>query len=397
MINIRGSGYDKVYSNKLCCLSHKRSSMYDVIIIGGGLAGLINAIQLSNGGLAVLLIEKNSYPFHRVCGEYVSNEVLPFLRSIGADPEVLGPAHIDKLTVTSPYGTVLEAPLAMGAFGVSRYKLDFYLYQLALSKSCTVLLNTQVQDVIFQEDSFFVKLSDGKEESAKLVLGSFGKRSNLDRQLKRDFFYKRSPYIGVKYHIKTDFQRDRIALHNFKDGYCGISAIEEDKFCLCYLTTRDNLRKYGSIEAMENNVLRKNKFLNHIFSASDFLFEKPEVINEISFEKKNTVENHILMSGDTAGMIAPLCGNGMSMAIHSAKILSDCISKEYKKGNFSREKLENEYKLAWNKEFSKRIYIGRKIQQVFGQEIMTEAVVRTLKYIPPITNWLIKQTHGSEF
>jgi flavin-dependent dehydrogenase len=371
--------------------------MHDIIIIGGGLAGLTNAIQLSTRGLKVLLVEKNAYPFHRVCGEYVSNEVKPFLKSIGADIETLGPARIHKLTVTSPYGTKLETSLDLGAFGISRYNFDLFLYKLALEKGCKSKLNTQVQEVIFHEDLFTVKLSDGTEEKAKIVLGSFGKRANLDRSLSRDFFYKRSPYIGIKYHIKTDFPRDRIALHNFKDGYCGISAIEEDKYCFCYLTTRENLKRSGTIEEMERNILCKNPHLKEIFQKSEFLFSKPEVINEISFEKKTTVENHIIMSGDSAGMIAPLCGNGMSMAIHSAKILSECILKHYKGGNFIRENIEKEYSRSWDDIFSKRLYIGRKIQQLFGHELMTEVVIRSLKIIPPATKWLVKQTHGNEF
>jgi flavin-dependent dehydrogenase len=371
--------------------------MHDVIIIGGGLAGLTNAVQLSSAGLRVLLIEKYIYPFHRVCGEYVSNEVKPFLKSIGAEVEELKPAHIDKLSVTSPYGTKLDASLDMGAFGISRYNFDLYLYNLAIAKGCTAKLNTQVQEVVFEENSFKVKLSDGTEALAALVLGSFGKRSNLDRQLNRKFFYQRSPYIGVKYHIKTDFPRDHIALHNFKDGYCGVSAIEEDKYCFCYLTSRENLKQYGSIDEMEKNVLYKNPYLKNIFLNSDFLFEKPEVINEISFEKKTTVENHVLMSGDTAGMITPLCGNGMSMAIHSAKILSDCILKHYQKNNFDRLKMETEYSQEWNNTFAKRLYIGRKIQQLFGQEFITEAVIRSLKILPPVTSWLVKQTHGKTF
>ncbi|HNU89628.1 MAG TPA: FAD-dependent oxidoreductase, partial [Ferruginibacter sp.] len=54
-----------------------KSSTTDITIIGGGLAGLVSAIHLSKAGLAVTLIEKNEYPKHKVCGEYVSNEVLP--------------------------------------------------------------------------------------------------------------------------------------------------------------------------------------------------------------------------------------------------------------------------------------------------------------------------------
>ncbi|HSZ26293.1 MAG TPA: NAD(P)/FAD-dependent oxidoreductase [Cytophagaceae bacterium] len=371
--------------------------MYDVLIIGGGLAGLTTAIQLSHAGLSVLLLEKNVYPFHRVCGEYISNEVKPFLSSIGVEVEALNPSHLHYLTVTSPHGTKLEATLDMGAFGVSRYNLDFHLYKIALKNGCTTKLNVQVQEVLFMENFFIVKLSDGTEETARLVIGSFGKRSNLDRQLNRASFYKRSPYIGVKYHIKTDFPRNRIALHNFKDGYCGISAIEDDKYCLCYLTTRENLKKYSTIEELEKNILYKNPFLNYIFRNASFLYTRPEVINEIAFEEKTSVEKHLLMLGDTAGTIAPLCGNGMSMAIHSAKIASECILKHYHSSGFSRDKIETEYAHRWNATFSKRLFIGKKIQQLFGHEIITEATIRTLKILPPVTKWLIAQTHGKEF
>jgi hypothetical protein len=88
---------------------------------------------------------------------------------------------------------------------------------------------------------------------------------------------------------------------------------------MCYLAKRDDLRKYGTLAALEENVIRKNPYLNEIFNTPNFCWINPKVINEISFEKKAPVEQHILMSGDTAGMIAPLCGNGMAMAIHSAK------------------------------------------------------------------------------
>ena len=53
--------------------------------------------------------------------------------------------------------------------------------------------------------------------------------------------------------------------------------------------------------------------------------------------------HHILMTGDAAGMITPLCGNGMAMAIHSAKIVSDLIIKHTRQEKFSRGQLEQQY------------------------------------------------------
>lgn len=372
--------------------------MKDVVIIGGGLAGLINAIQLADAGLKVCVVERKSYPFHRVCGEYVSNETLPFLKSINTYPEELAPANITRFQLSSASGKSLQMPLDAGGFGISRYKFDEYLYKKALAKGVEFILETKVNAVDFHTDHFRLILDKGREITSKLAIGAFGKRSNLDKELERDFFKKRSPYIGVKYHIQTEyFPKNTIALHNFKDGYCGINAIEDEKICLCYLTTRENLRQYGNIPEMEKQLLHKNPFLKAIFTNSDFLYDKPEVINEISFAPKTPVENHILMSGDAAGMITPLCGNGMAMAIHSAKILSDKVIDYFNEKAGNRQKLETDYSKEWNNLFAKRLWTGRKIQALFGKEILSEIAVSACKNIKPLAKFVMQRTHGKPF
>ena len=363
--------------------------MYDIIIIGGGLAGLVSSIQLSKGGKKVLLIEKKSYPFHRVCGEYISNEVRPFLESIGLNFDKLGVKEITKFQFTSPSGRVLETDLDLGGFGISRYKIDEELYHLAKSTGVEFLLENTVESVDYQDDRFTIKTSFDTFES-RYVIGTYGKRTKLDSTLQRDFFSKRSPYIGVKYHIKTDFPKDLIALHNFKDGYCGISAIEDDKYCLCYLTTRENLRKHATIQEMERNILWKNPHLKKIFNGSEFLYDKPEVINEISFAPKTTIENHILMAGDSAGLITPLCGNGMAMAIHGAKLLSNNILLNFN----NRDLVEKTYQKDWKKQFQKRLWVGRNVQKLFGNEIVSEIALSTMKAIKPLLRLVMKATHG---
>ncbi|QNF34124.1 FAD-dependent monooxygenase [Adhaeribacter swui] len=370
--------------------------MKNIIIIGGGLAGLVASLQLQDAGAAVTVIERKQYPFHRVCGEYISNEVKPFLQSLGVSLAALQPATIKQFMLSSPAGKTLHAPLDLGGFGVSRYTLDNYLYRLAQSRGVNFILNTSATEVTFNQDNFAVELSDGRTLPADLVIGCYGKRANLDRQFQRSFFQQRSPYIGVKYHIKTDFPKDLIALHNFNDGYAGISAIEDDKYCFCYLTTRKNLKKHGSIALMEQAELQQNPYIKQIFKKSEFLYSQPEVINEISFAPKSCLENHVLMCGDAAGLITPLCGNGMAMAIHGAKIVSDLV-REYLYSKCIREQLEQNYVQHWQNQFARRLQVGRLIQGVFGKPILSEAAVATLKIIPGAVNFLIKNTHGKAF
>lgn len=371
--------------------------MKDVIIIGGGLAGLVNAVLLTRAGQQVTLIEKKDYPHHKVCGEYISNEVVPFLKANDLYPADLKPAKISRFMLTSVSGKSSHTPLDLGAFGISRYALDHFLYQKALESGTEVLTNTAVRDTEFQGDRFQLLLSNNKLLSSRLVIGAYGKKSRLDNQLKREFTMQRSPYIGVKYHLKTDFPEDLIALHNFRGGYCGISQVEDGRYNMCYLGSREDLRRHGSIEAMEQAVLCENSHLKRVFTESEFLFEKPEVINEISFAPKQPVEQHILMSGDTAGLITPLCGNGMAMAIHSAKILSELIIEHYTQARFRRQKLEYAYAQAWQQAFARRLWVGRNVQRLFGSGLVSEIGVALISNSKLLTRQIMKRTHGEVF
>lgn len=366
----------------------------DIIIIGGGLAGLVAAHQLAKKGRDVLLIEKKKYPFHRVCGEYVSNEVKDFLVKEGLYPESITPAEITHFQLSSINGKSALMPLDLGGFGISRYALDEFLYQKALEAGVSFLLEQQVEEVVYQdkEDLFVLQLSDARQFCAKYVLGAFGKRSKIDKALNRAFTQRRSPYIGVKYHIHSDFDSNTVALHNFEGGYCGINRIEGEKYNLCYLGSREQLRQYGNIPEMEEAVLYQNPHLRQIFQNSTFLFDKPEVINEISFSPKKSVENHILMIGDAAGLITPLCGNGMAIAIHTGKLAAEALTKYSQ-----RASIESAYSQAWAQHFQSRLWIGRKVQWLFGSKKVSEFSVGLIKNSPFLANQIMKQTHGDVF
>ena len=371
--------------------------MKKVVIIGGGLAGLIAGIRLARWNIACIIIEKKRYPLHRVCGEYISNEAKLFLRNEGLFPESFQPPEITQFQLSSVNGKSTMLPLSQGGFGISRFAFDHFLFEKAKQAGVEFLLNTEVESASLKMDTFEIKTSR-QELTSTVVVGAFGKRSKLDAGLKRAFFQKSSPYVGVKYHVRTQHPANLIALHNFRGGYCGIINVEEGKTNLCYLTHRNHVKRYKSIREMEEIILFENPFLKNVFTSSEFLFEKPEIINEISFETKEPVWNHILMIGDAAGMIAPLCGNGMAMAIHSAKLLSELIRAHLEKENFNRFILEKEYTKVWNNHFANRLRAGRLIQnKLFGSTFASNVAVNIAIHSKVIANALIRNTHGQPF
>lgn len=369
------------------------TSTFDVIIVGGGLAGLSSAIHLSKTDLSILLIEKNDYPKHKVCGEYVSNEVLPYLEFLNIDVFKLGAKKINKFQLSTIKNKLISATLPMGGFGISRYCLDDALVKKAIENKVEILQDA-VENIEFYDEIFSVETKNNKTYQSKIVIGAFGKRSNLDIQLKRQFITSKSPYLAVKTHVKGHFPEDLVALHNFEGGYCGVSKIETDHINLCYITNYKQFKKYKNIEEFQEKVLFKNHFLKQIFSETTSVFEQPLTISQISFEEKKPIENHIIMCGDTAALIHPLCGNGMSMAFKSAQLASTLIIKFFNKEIEDRAALEKQYLREWNTTFKLRLKTGRIVAGLFNKPMLSEVLMRGLKWMPNILPHIIKRTHG---
>ena len=376
------------------------ANRYDLAVIGGGLAGLSLAIQMAKSGYRVVVFEKEKYPFHKVCGEYISLESWNFLEELGLPLSDMDLPLIKRLMISAPNGNFIEHDLSLGGFGISRYKIDAALARIAVSLGVLLCEETKVTDIVSGK-AFSTIRGGAADIYATMVCGTFGKKSNLDikwgRSFAREKQNKLNNYIGVKYHIRTEFPDNLIALHNFKDGYCGISRIEDQKYCLCYLTTAENLKVSGnSIKNMEERILQQNPFLKQIFTRSTILYNQPLTISQISFAKKTQVEDHVLLIGDAAGSIAPLCGNGMSMALHASKIAAEQIS-QFLNNRIDRFEMEQGYIDAWGRAFKKRLFAGRIIQRFFGNDALSNLLLKSLRPFPRLISYLIAQTHGNPF
>lgn len=376
------------------------NDQYDIGIIGGGLAGLALSIQLARLGHTVVLFEKEEYPFHRVCGEYISNESRDFLAGLGLDLNGLGVTSISTLQLSDKNGKVLQQELPLGGFGISRYLLDAQLAGLAKNAGVSLHENSKVNDVVFTGKDFLVDTGK-KQYSVRVAISSYGKRSNLDIKWKRPFATakknKLNNYIGVKYHIQGNFPENIISLHLFNNGYCGLAKVEGDKYNLCYLTTADNLQQCGGdIGKMESSILSSNPHLKQILTQSSKCDETPVTISQISFDQKNQVDDHVLMVGDAAGMITPLCGNGMSMALHASKLAATEIH-QFISGIITRENMERNYRIGWEKQFAARLRMGRRIQSLFGNQRLLSVLMNIGRRFPFIIRYLVKKTHGQPF
>ena len=117
-----------------------------------------------------------------------------------------------------------------------------------------------------------------------------------------------------------------------------------------------------------------NPHIKKILEESEKVQNFPVTISKISFRKKLPVEDHLLMLGDAAGMITPLCGNGMSIALHTGKIAATLV-QEFFNERISRTQMEQQYTKEWNQHFNQRFAAGRTLQSVFGNRQLSNAAV----------------------
>ncbi|WP_405368483.1 NAD(P)/FAD-dependent oxidoreductase [Nonlabens sp. Asnod2-A12] len=362
---------------------------YDIIIAGGGLSGLTAAILFSKN-YKVLCIDPDSYPRHKMCGEYLSNEVMDFLRTLDIDLDQETSINLEQLNFTTTDSKQIKCNLPQGGKGISRYHLDHLLFKKASLKA--TFIEDKVLDSNINKDTFTVYTSRDQFTCKQFIMAT-GKRSILDKKLERDFMKYKSPWLAVKMHYQYDMPDNLVELHNFKGGYAGISKVENRHVNLCYLASYKSFKEHKNVADFNTAVLSKNKHLASFLDNATPVWEQPITISQISFEKKLAVERHILMLGDTAGLIHPLCGNGMAMAIHSAQIAFKSL-EPFLRNQISRDQSLSDYSQEWNKTFRKRLWIGRLLQGILLNKTYTSLGLWFLSKLPFLLPIIIKKTHG---
>lgn len=361
----------------------------DIIIAGGGLAGLTAAILLSKN-FSVLLADPDTYPRHKMCGEYLSNEVYEVLEALGISLNDFTNIHLDTFEFSSPGSKTVKARLPLGGTGISRYTLDHELYKLAIKKAEFVL--GRVQDATYHNHGFNVIIEQESYRCKQFIMAT-GKRSNLDKNLQRDFINKKSPWLAVKMHYEYDMPANLVQLHTFNGGYAGLSKVENNLVNCCYLVNYESFKQFKDILVFQEQVMAVNPQLAHFFDKATATWEKPITISQISFEEKQPIEDHAIMIGDTAGLIHPLCGNGMAMAIHSAVIASRQLT-QFLNGKKTRDHMLIDYSMEWKNVFATRLQYGRYLQRLLLSKTLTGYAYKAISQVPFVLPAIIKKTHG---
>ena len=373
---------------------------WDVIVIGGGLAGSTLSVLMARAGFEVLLLEKGRYPFQKVCGEYLSREAIPYLEELGLPYQDLNPPPIDRLRLTSSKNKSLETELPLGALGLSRYALDRMMAEKATAEGVEVQEGSKVRSVIPTKDGATVSTRQNSFE-AKTLVEATGKEKGprihradtgtLD-QSKNEQKHKGKRWVGIKYSVEGELPDKLIELHTFPGGYAGLSRVEgQDKGCMSYLI--DASRLQGSARGRAEEVLlRQNTSLAERLENLHFP-EHASGISDIFFGRKKIADEGGWYTGDAAASIPPFAGNGMSMAIEGSFLLAPYL-RAYLESKLTKEASIRGYGKERERSFGTRMRIGGSLQRFFANDARMAFLISSMKPFPGLTRRLIALTHG---
>ena len=378
-----------VVRNVMC----SKDNLSDVLIAGGGLAGLSLGILLAEKGHTVKVFEKSEYPRQKVCGEFLAEESLPLLQHFGIDVKKENYPQINKFRVTTDKNYQAECRLKQYGTGISRLTLDHRLAQIAIDRGVEIFTKVNVTKTGKEKGRYFLSTKNGRKHFGKILVDC---RGRMAPQPKKSLSV--NSYVGVKYHVKLDdFPADLIEMHRFSNGYCGISRVDGDKYCLCYLTKADALKPFkGDFDAFESKIPAQNKFLAERL-ANATKTDPPVTTSNMEFGKRSTVIDGVLYAGDAGGFIPPVTGNGMSLAFRCGTFLSKKID-EFLRNEIPQSALDKEYKEFHYTQIGGHINKGKFLQNLFmsDNKLLTSLLFSGFNYLPGMMENVANQAFGSK-
>ena len=286
------------------------------LIVGGGPAGASAAITLARAGLPHLLIERSRETGDALCGGFLSWRTLESLRSLGIEPEILGPARVTHVRLFAG-GKMAEAALPRPAHAVSRRHLDSVLLGQAARAGAAIERGVTVRAI----DGGVARLQDGADLAGEALFLASGKHDL--RGLARPVTARGAdPTLGVRIRLGAAPALHRlvdgaIELHLFDRGYVGVVLQEDGSANCCMAVHRSRLTEAGDparlLEALANECPALGERLGHRSGS-----EPIDAVANVPYGWR--VQGGVaglFRLGDQAGVIPSLAGEGMGIAIAS--------------------------------------------------------------------------------
>ncbi|HRH42390.1 MAG TPA: NAD(P)/FAD-dependent oxidoreductase [Pyrinomonadaceae bacterium] len=378
------------------------NSKSQILIVGAGPAGTSAAIRLANKGFAVKLIEREKFPRHKLCGEFISPECFKHFKELGVLDKMFAGGG-DRITETcfyAPNGKSVNVPSTWfseneTALGLSRAEMDFQLLQQAKKVGVEVLEETQVVGLLTENGNVCGVKTKTDEISADLIIDATGRARVLGKLAEKQIHNPKSKtqnrFVGFKAHLKNiNLEKGRCEIYFFRGGYGGLNYVENGIGNHCFLIKSEIVKEFnGDVEQILHEIIFKNVRAKETLQNATPIFEWLAVsVDGFGVKNLNPAPN-LLAIGDAGAFIDPFTGSGMLMAMESGEILATVI-----KPNLSVEIITDNYQKLYQQNFQKRLQICNLLRRAAFAPNLAKWVISALSLTEKPRQLLAKATRS---
>lgn len=385
------------------------NNSYPVIIIGCGPAAAGASMFLSKAGVRHLILEKDSFPRDKICGDGCSGKTALVLRranpayldEIFADGEKFLPSF--GVVFAAPNGKAINIPFATDkvvegrppGFTTKRQVFDHFLFNKIQGSHATILQQVHVTGIDRSAEGYTIsyKNSNSPEDTThtvrcSLLIGADGDKGITRKKLLEQDVLSKTSFIGLRAYydgVTGMHPQNFIELHFLKDtlpGYFWIFPLPNGQANVgigmdSELVRKKKINLRGLMQqAISDNPNIRHRFTNATLTDKIYGWGLP-----MGVEKTRVSGDHFMMTGDAASLIDPFTGEGIGNALYSGMLAAEAAARALEHNRFDAAFLQEHY--------------GDVLFRRIGDELKLSYAMQRLVRYPWLFNFVVNKAHKS--
>ncbi len=279
--------------------------MIDLLVAGGGPAGLATALHAAQAGLEVVVVERRHGALDKACGEGLMPHTVRQLERIGVEPQgkpFHGIRYLDGVRH-------VNAPFRSGTGrGVRRTALHAALLD-ATTAAGVPIVHAEVGDIVQDETS--VRAGD---LCARYLAAADGLHSPIRRSLGLEAPTSGPRRWGIRRHIQIAPWSDYVEVYWARGAEAYVTPVADDCVGIAVLTSQ----RGGFDTHLEEFPILEDK-VHGLPHGPD------RAAGPLRQKVRSRTGGRVLLVGDAAGYVDALTGEGLGLAFAAAELAVGCI------------------------------------------------------------------------